>query len=147
MGAAPAGPAADFTLDDQFGRPHAVRFADAPLTLLVFTGRAAVADGVAWARELPAALAAAGAPAPRVVAVAAVGAVPGFAQGVVRAVLAAQPPVPVDWGDRVAERFGYRPDAARAVLVDAGGRVRAAASGPPTAGVLAEFAAAAGGPA
>jgi len=133
----------DFTLRDQFDHPHAVRFADAPFTLLLFTGRATVADGVAWARAAPDAFAGVGAPGVRVTAVAAVGRVPGFARGVVRAALAGQPPVPLDWGDEVAARFGYRGGAARAVLVDDAGRVRAAADGAPTAAALAEFAAAA----
>jgi hypothetical protein len=134
-------PAADITLRDQFDRPCLVRFADAPLTLLVFSGRATAAEGDAWGRQVVAAAAAAGASAPRVVAVAAVGSVPGFVRPLVCGLLAGQPPVAVDWGDVVAARFGYRAGAARAVLVDAAGRVRAAASGPPSAPALAEFAA------
>jgi hypothetical protein len=77
-----------------------------------------------------------------VVAVAAVGVVPGFVRPMVRGLLAGRPPVLVDWGDAVAARFGYRAGAARAVLVDAAGRVRAAASGAPSAASVAEFAAA-----
>lgn len=129
----------DFTLRDQFDRPFSVRFADAPLTLLVFAGRATAADGVAWGRELAATLGA----LPRVVAVAAAGGVPGLARPLVRLAFRNQPPVAIDWDDAVAARFGYEAGAARAVLVDAAGRVRAAASGPPTATALAEFAAAA----
>ncbi len=141
----PAAPAADFTLHDQFDRPCPVRFADAPLTLVVFSGRATAGDGEAWGRQVAAAVAAAGAPAVRAVAVAAVGAVPGVARPLVRLALRDRPPLPIDWGDAVAARFGYEAGAARAVLVDARGRVRAAASGAPTAERLAAFAAAAAG--
>ncbi len=133
----------DFTLDDQFGRPHAVRFAEAPLTLVVFAGAAAAGDAEAWGRRVREAARAAGAGEVRVVAVAAVGAVPGLVRPLVRRALAGRPPLPLDWGDAVAARFGYAPGAARAVLVDAAGRVRAAASGPATDGAVAAFAAAA----
>ena len=133
----------DFALEDQFGRPHPVRFADAALTAVVFSGRATVGDGLAWVRALPGALAARGAGAVRVVAVAAVGGVSGVARGIVRAALAGQPAVPIDWGDAVAEGFGYRAGTVRVVLVDDAGRVRAAADGPPTAATVAAFAAAA----
>jgi hypothetical protein len=136
----------DFTLHDQFDRPHLVRFGDAPLVLLVFAGRATADDAAAWGRLVPPAALAAGAPEVRVVGVAAVGSVPGFVRPIVRRALHDAPPTLVDWGDVVAERFGYRSGAARAVLVDAGGRVRAAANGAPTAAVLAEFAAAAAHP-
>ncbi len=145
MSGPPAPPAADFALRDQFDRPAPVRFADAPLTLLVFSGRATAGDGEAWGRRLPAAAAAAGAPPPRVVAVAAVGPVPGLVRPLVRRALRDRPPLALDWGDEVAARFGYEAGAARAVLVDAGGRVRAAASGAPTEALLAAFAAAARG--
>jgi hypothetical protein len=46
----------------------------------------------------------------------------------------------LDWGDAVAARFGCRRGAAHAVLVDAAGRVRAAASGAPTAAAVAALA-------
>ncbi len=130
--------ASDFTLDDQFGRPYPVRFADAPLTLLVFSDRASAADGEGWGR-----LAAAALPEARVVPVAAVGAVPAFVRPLVRRLLQGLPPLPVDWGDAVAARFGYRPGEARAVLVDAAGRVRAAAAGRPSAAAVAALAGAA----
>jgi hypothetical protein len=133
-------PAADFTLDDQFERPHPVRFADAPLTLLVFGGLATAADAEGWGRLVPPALAAAGAPAVRVVALASVGTVPAFVRPLVRGALAGRAPVLLDWGDVVAARFGCRPGAAHAVLVDAAGRVRAAASGAPTAAAVAALA-------
>jgi hypothetical protein len=132
----------EFTLRDQFDRPQLVRFADAPLTLLVFSGRGTAADGDAWGRQVAAAAAAAGVPAPRVVGVAAVGRVPAFVRPLVRGLLAGQPPVLVDWDDLVAARFGYAADTARVVLVDAAGLVRAAASGAPSAPRVAEFAAA-----
>ena len=134
--------AADFALDDQFGRGHAVRFADAPLTALVFSGRATAEDGAAWGRALAGALAAAGVAGARIVAVAAVGPVPGFARGLVRALLAGRAAVPVDWNDEVAARFGYRAGAALVVLVDDAGRVCGAAEGPPTPRAVAELAAA-----
>jgi hypothetical protein len=130
-------PAADFTLDDQFGRPHLVRFADAPLTLLVFSDRASAGDAEAWGRRLPPAAAAAGAPAVRVVAVAVVGRVPAFVRPLVRRALRDRPPLPLDWDDVVAAGFGYRAGEALAVLVDAAGRVRAAAGGAPTAELVA----------
>lgn len=132
-------PDADFTLDDQFGRPHAVRFADAPFTLLVFGAAATAADAEAWGSAAAAAL-----PDVRVVAVAAVGTVPNFVRPLVRRALAGRPPVPLDWGDVVAARYGFRAGAARAVLVDAAGRVRAAAAGAPTPALVAELAAARG---
>jgi hypothetical protein len=135
----------DFTLRDQFDRPHAVRFADVPLTLLVFSGRSTAGDAEAWGRLVPPAALAAGA-AVRVVAVGAVGSVPAFVRPLVRAALQGQPALPLDWGDAVAAGFGYRAGAARAVLVDAAGRVRAAADGAPTAAAVAEFAAAAARP-
>jgi hypothetical protein len=136
----------DFTLHDQRDQPHPVRFADAALTLLVFADRAAAGDAEAWGRLVPPAVLAAGAGAVRVVPVAAVGTVPAFVRPLVRRALAGQPPTPVDWGNAVAARFGHRAGAARAVLVDAAGRVRAAADGAPTGPVVAEFAAAAARP-
>lgn len=145
-------PADDFALRDQFDRPHPVRFADARLTLLVFSGRATAADGEAWGQAAAGGFGDAPAPRPagpgraappvRVVAVAAMGGVPGFVRPVVRQLFHDRPPLALDWDDAVAARFGYRPGAARAVLVDAAGRVRAAADGPPTPAALADFAAA-----
>jgi hypothetical protein len=129
--------AEDFVLHDQFDRPHAVRFADAALTLLVFSGRTTADDGVAWGRLLPAAVAEAGGPAVRVVGIGAMGAVPALVRPLVRRALRDQPPLPLDWDDTVARRFGYAAGAVRVVLVDDTGRARAGASGAPTSEVVA----------
>jgi hypothetical protein len=64
---------------------------------------------------------------------------------IVRRVFRGQPAIPLDWDDAVAARFGYRPGAARALLVDAAGRVRAAASGAPTESAVERFQAAVAG--
>jgi hypothetical protein len=132
---------ADFTLRDQFDRPHAVRFADAPLTLLVFSGRTTAREGGAWLRRLRPVLAGAP-PAARVVEVAALGSPSRLTRPIVRRVFRGQAPIPLDWEDAVAAGFGYRAGAARVVLVDSDGRVRAAASGAPSEAAVSAFGAA-----
>jgi hypothetical protein len=132
---------ADFTLRDQFDRPHAVRFADAPLTLLVFSGRTTAREGGAWLRRLRPVLAGAP-PAARVIEVAALGSPSRLTRPIVRRVFRGQAPIPLDWEDAVAAGFGYRAGAARVVLVDSAGRVRAAASGAPSEAAAAAFGAA-----
>ena len=131
----------DFTLDDQFGHAHVVRFAEAPFTLLVFSGRTTAREGSVWLLQLRPVLAAAS-PAARVVEVAALGRPSRLTRPIVRRVFRGQAPIPLDWEDAVATGFGYRAGAARVVLVDAAGRVRAAASGPPTGAAVDTFSAA-----
>ena len=115
-----------FTLDDQFGTAHSISFGrGTPATVLVFADRGCVDTVRPWVEHLTDGRA----PAVRVVGIAAVGTVPKLVRGAVRGLLKEQPPVLLDWGNRVSDRYGYEGGHCVLVVVDAAGRVRERVSG------------------
>lgn len=129
-----------FALDDQFQQRHDVAFGDGQAVVIVFADRSCTDEVEPWARALSQRLAG----RPRVLGVAAVGAVPTLFQGAVRGFLQGSPSVLLDWGNRVSDRLGYEGGGCLVVAVDTRGVVRARVAGPLTEERYASVAAALG---
>jgi hypothetical protein len=138
-GRAPAAVLPPLVFEDQHGRRLELAALRGDVAVIVYGGRSALDDSIAWGRRVAAELrarnATAGDPADRVVAVAQMGGIPPAFRGLLRAMVRERTPpdfsLYLDWDDRLGAAFGAMPATSTVVVTDRDLGVRAVVSGRP----------------